>query len=211
MKNFFPQTDLYGILDFGLSRGRGNVEVAAALLEAGVKIIQYREKDRKMGVMLEECRAVRALTRRAGATFIVNDFCDLASLSEADGVHVGQEDLPAPEVRKLIGPDRIIGLSTHSPDQAAAAVRTGVVDYIGVGPIFPTNTKKDVVAPVGLTYLDYVVRNIDLPFAAIGGLKADNIAQVAARGARCFCAVSALVGAADIGAAVRELRAALQG
>jgi thiamine-phosphate pyrophosphorylase len=210
MKKIFPQTDIYGILDFGLSRGRGNVEVAAAMLEAGVKIIQYREKDRKTGVMLEECRAVRELTRQAGATFIVNDFCDLAILAEADGVHLGQDDLPAAEARKLIGPDRLIGLSTHSPDQAEAAVKAGA-DYIGVGPLFPTNTKKDVVAPVGLTYLDYVAGNIGLPFVAIGGLTAGNIAQAAARGARCFCAVSAIVGAEDIGAAVRELRAALPG
>lgn len=209
MKRVYPRTDIYGILDFGLSRGRGNVEVAARMLEAGVKIIQYREKERKMGVMLEECRAIREMTRKAGATFIINDFCGLALLVDADGVHVGQEDLPVPEVRKLIGPDRIIGLSTHAPEQALEAVRLGA-DYIGVGPIFPTDTKKDAVAPVGLQYLTYVRENIRLPFAAIGGIKAHNIANAAAHGASCCCIISAIVGADDIVEAVRELRAAMR-
>ncbi|MDR2892170.1 MAG: thiamine phosphate synthase [Deltaproteobacteria bacterium] len=208
MKREYPATDIYGILDFGLSKGRSNVEVADQLLAAGVKIIQYREKDRKMGVMLEECRAIRELTRKAGACFIINDFAELALLVDADGVHVGQEDLPAQEIRKLVGPDRIVGLSTHSPEQARAAVAAGV-DYIGVGPIFATQTKKDASAPVGYEYLDYVAKNINLPFAAIGGIKAHNIAEVAAHGATCCCIISAIVGADDIGAAVRDVRAAM--
>lgn len=209
MKRIYPQTDIYGILDFGLSAGRGNVEVARQMLEAGVKIIQYREKDRKMGVMFEECRAIRELTRQAGATFIVNDFTDIALLVDADGVHVGQDDIPVPEVRRLLGPDKIIGLSTHSREQAEAAVRLGA-DYIGVGPIYATNTKKDVVDPVGLEYLDYVARNIHIPFAPIGGIKAHNIAEVVRHGARCCCVITAIVSQPDIGQAVRDLREAMQ-
>ena len=208
MKRVFPDTDIYGILDHGLSRGRGNVAVAGQMLEAGVKVIQYREKERKIGVMLEECRAIRALTRAAGATFIINDFVALALLVDADGVHVGQEDLPVAEVRSLVGPERIIGLSTHAPEQAEAAVLCGA-DYIGVGPIFATQTKKDAVAPVGLDYLQYVVEKIALPFAAIGGINANNIGMVAGRGARCCCCVSAIVSADDIPEAVCTLRRAM--
>jgi thiamine-phosphate pyrophosphorylase len=100
------------------------------------------------------------------------------------------------------------GLSTHSPAQAEAAVRLGV-DYIGVGPIFATNTKKDVCDPVGLEYLDYVVRNIRLPFVAIGGIKEHNIAEIYRRGARCIALVTEIVGAPDIGVKVHALRAAI--
>ena len=205
MKRSFPQTDLYAITDCGLALGRGNVEVVRQLLVAGVKLIQYREKDRKMGAMLEECRAIRVLTREYGATFIVNDYIDIALLVDADGVHVGQDDLPAQDVRKLAGPDRIVGLSTHSPEQARAAVAAGV-DYIGVGPLYTTRTKKDVCAAVGLEYLDYVVKNLSIPFAAIGGIKPDNAAEVKAHGAKCIAVISALVGARDIAAAVAAFR-----
>lgn len=205
MKRIYPQTDLYGITDEGLSRGRGNVTVVREMLDAGIRIIQYREKDRKMGSMLEECRAIRQMTREARACFIVNDYADLALLVDADGVHVGQEDLPVAAVRELIGPDRIIGLSTHSPEQAEKAVKAGA-DYIGVGPIFKTKTKKDVCAPVGFSYLKYVAENFDIPFVAIGGIKADNIADVVRHGAKCCALISAIVGAEDIGAAIGEIR-----
>ena len=113
-----PETDLYALTDDGLSLGRPAVEVAKALLDSGIKILQYREKEKKAGQMLKECMELRRLTREAGACFIVNDHVDIAILCEADGVHVGQEDLPVEAVRRLVGPDMIIGLSTHTPDQA---------------------------------------------------------------------------------------------
>ena len=202
------ETDIYAITDAGLSLGRPLEEVASALLGAGVRILQYREKKLKAGAMLEECRLLRRLTAEAGACFIVNDHVDIAMLVQADGVHVGQEDLPVPEVRKLVGPDMIIGLSTHEPEQALAARGLGA-DYLGVGPIFATQTKEDVVAPVGFDYLDWVAANIDLPFVAIGGIKTHNIGDVARHGARCCCLVSELVGAPDIAASVRAVREAM--
>lgn len=202
------QTDIYAITDAGLSLGRSVEEAAAALLRGGVKIIQYREKKLKAGAMLEECRALRRLTQEAGACFIVNDHIDIAILVDADGVHVGQEDLPVPEVRKLVGPDKIIGLSTHDPRQAEAAVAAGA-DYIGVGPLFPTQTKEDVCAPVGVEYLEWVVAHLNIPFVAIGGIKRRNIGEVTRKGARCCAMVSELVGAEDIAARVRELRVAM--
>ena len=202
------ETDLYALTDSRLALGRSVEEQARALLSAGVKIVQYREKHAHAGRMLEECRILRRLTLEAGAAFIVNDHIDIAMLVDADGVHVGQEDLPVPEVRRLLGPDKIIGLSTHSPAQAKAAVLAGA-DYIGVGPIFATQTKEDVCAPVGFSYLEWVAANISLPFVAIGGIKEHNIGEVAARGAR-FCAlVSEPVGAPDLAPKVRAVRAAM--
>lgn len=137
-------TDIYALTDSKLSLGRPLEFVARALLNSGVKILQYREKKAKAGQMLEECRMLRALTQEAKACFIVNDHIDIAMLVDADGVHVGQDDLPVPEVRKLIGANKIIGLSTHNPMQMQAAKECGA-DYIGVGPIFATQTKEDVV------------------------------------------------------------------
>ena len=169
------QTDLYALTDSRLSRGRPLEEVADKLLSSGIHILQYREKRLPAGKMLEECRMLREMTRKANACFIVNDHIDIAMLAGADGVHIGQDDLPVEEVRRLVGPDIIIGLSTHSPEQARAAAGA---DYIGVGPIFATQTKEDVVDPVGFEYLDWVVANIDLPFVAIGGIKEIGRAHV---------------------------------
>ena len=152
----FP-AGIYGILGEKFSRGRTNVEIVRQMAAAGVGILQYREKAHLMSrkTMLEECCEIRKITQDAGVVFIVNDFLDIALLSGADGVHVGQDDLPVTEIRKL-APHLMVGCSTHSPDQAQKAILAGA-DYIGVGPIFATKTKDDVCAPVGLTYLDWVL------------------------------------------------------
>lgn len=198
-------TDLYCLTAEKFSLGRSNVEVVRAMLDAGVGLIQYREKEKKAGAKLEECRAIRAMTREAGAAFVVNDDIDIAILVGADGVHVGQEDLPVEEVRRLVGPDMAIGLSTHSPEQARDAVRRGA-DYIGVGPIFRTYTKDDVVDPVGLEYLDYVVAHHDIPFVAIGGIKEHNLGEVVRHGACCAALVTEIVGGANIAKKITALR-----
>ena len=208
MENFLA-ADLYGLTAEEYSLGRSNVEIVRLMIEAGIKVIQYRQKNKPARRMFEECRLIRQDTRAAGVTFIVNDYVDLALAVAADGVHIGQDDLPPEEVRKLVGDKMIIGLSTHSPAQAEAAARQGVADYIGVGPIFATNTKSDVCAPVGLEYLDYVVKNIALPFVAIGGIKEHNIRQVREHGAKTIALVTDIVGAADIAAKVKALRAQL--
>jgi thiamine-phosphate pyrophosphorylase len=124
-------------------------------------------------------------------------------LSDADGVHVGQDDLPLQELRRLVG-HRIVGVSTHSPAQALAAVAGGA-DYIGVGPIFETRTKDDVCDPVGLAYLEFAAANVPIPFTAIGGIKAHNIQEVVSRGADSVCMVTEIVGAEDIEGTVRGL------
>lgn len=201
--------DIYGITGEEHSLGRDNITVVKAMIDAGITLIQYREKDKSMLERYRQCEVVRRLTQGAGVTFIVNDHVDLALAVEADGLHVGQDDLPIPVVRKLAGESMIIGLSTHSPAQAAAAVAAGA-DYIGVGPIFTTQTKKDVCDAVGLTYLDHVVKNEKIPFVAIGGIKEHNIAEVKAHGAETIALVTEIVGAEDISKRVKAIRKAME-
>ena len=204
----FLEVDIYPVTCERLSAGRSNLEVLHAIIEGGARVIQLREKEYSGKDLYQLALQFREITSRAGVLLLINDHLDIAMAVAADGVHLGQDDLPLEKVRKLAGGEMFIGLSTHSPAQAEAAVRLGV-DYIGVGPIFATNTKKDVCDPVGLEYLDYVVRNIRLPFVAIGGIKEHNIAEVYRRGARCIALVTEIVGAPDIGVKVHALRAAI--
>lgn len=187
------------------SLGRSNLEVAREILASGVPILQYREKAKKVREMYEECLVLRALTKQSGALFIINDHLDLAMAVGADGVHIGQDDLPLLKVRELVGPDLLIGVSTHSPAQAQAAVENGA-DYIGVGPLFATHTKIDVCDPVGLEYLDYVVKNLNIPFVAIGGIKEHNLAEVIKAGARTVALVTEIVGNPDIPGKIKRLQ-----
>lgn len=205
MKPILPY-GVYGIISQEHSKGRDNLDVVKAMLAGGIRVIQYREKSglKSQRRMLDECRAIRHLTRAAGVLLIVNDHVDLAMLADADGVHVGQDDLPVADVRQLVGPDMLIGLSTHSPEQARQAYREGA-DYIGVGPIYETRTKANVAEPVGLACLRYVVQHVPLPAVAIGGIKTQNVKQVIEHGARCVCMITEIVGADDIAATVRHL------
>ena len=207
-KPVFP-AGVYGITAEKFSAGRTNAEVVRQMIAGGIRIIQYREKraHKSAREMLNECIMIRKLTREAGVLFIINDYPDIAQLVDADGVHVGQDDYSVAEVRRLIGPDKLIGLSTHEPKHAAAAVAAGA-DYLGVGPIFSTQTKEDVCAPVGLGYLDHIAKGCPLPFVAIGGIKEHNLGEVLAHGATTVCLVTEIVGAADIVTTVRRLQAA---
>ncbi len=206
-KPVLPQ-GVYGITAAKFSHGRSNVDVVKEMLAGGISLIQYREKrpEKSFAEMYAECVSIRKLTKEAGVLFIVNDFPTLALLAEADGVHVGQADFPVPELRSVMGPDKIIGLSTHEAAHALKAVQLGA-DYIGVGPIFSTQTKDDVCAPVGLGYLDFVAKQGQLPFTAIGGIKEHNLAEVIAHGAKSACLVTEIVGADDIAGTVRRLQA----
>lgn len=196
---------LYCITAEEFSNGRSNVEVAKEMLEAGIKIIQYREKEesKPRKEMITECREIRKLTREYGALLIVNDFLDIAILCEADGIHCGQDDLSVKDVKKL-APHLMVGISTHSPDQALKAVNDGA-DYIGVGPIFSTKTKKNVCDAVGLEYLEFAVKSINIPFVAIGGIKETNIREVVKRGAKTIALVTEIVGAENIKAKIENL------
>ncbi len=202
---------IYGITAEKFSLNRSNPQVVEEMISAGVKVIQYREKrhHKKYNEILEECQTIRKITQQHNVTFIINDFVDIALLVDADGVHVGQEDLPVSAVRQLIGPDKIIGLSTHSPQEAIEAEKAGA-DYIGVGPIFATQTKEDVCAPVGFNYLEHIATNSSLPFVAIGGIKLHNINKVISRGAKSICLVTEIVGSENITETVHALHKAMK-
>jgi len=209
-KRQFPITDLYCITASRYSLGRSNEEVVSAMLAAGIKIVQYREKDLPMQQKYRECLTIKDLCAKHNACFIVNDDVALAMATQADGVHLGQDDLPVDAARKLVGDKMIIGLSTHSPEQVDEAAKLDI-DYIGVGPLYYTETKVDVCAPVGLGYLDYVVKHHRIPFVAIGGIKRSNVADVIKHGASCVALVTEIVGADDIGAIISDIRAEIVG
>ncbi len=195
---------VYGITGDNFAHGKSNLECVKAMIEGGIKIIQYRDKTKSIKEKVKEAKEIRELCRKHGVVFIVNDHIDIALLVDADGVHIGQDDMSPADVRKLIGNNKIIGLSTHSEEQGMKAYLDPDVDYIGVGPIFPTTTKDT--APVGLEYLEYVVKNLHLPFTAIGGIKEHNLHEIISRGAKNVCLVSDIVGAPDIAEKVRELQ-----
>jgi thiamine-phosphate pyrophosphorylase len=187
---------LYVITGEAYHPGRDLVEVMEEAILGGADIVQLRDKTGTKREVLQKARALRELTRRYGVTFIVNDHLDVALACDADGVHLGQDDLPLPEARRILGDGKIIGVSTHAIEEARRAAAEGA-DYIGVGPVFPTNTKANAV-PVTTAYVRQVAAEIRIPFVAIGGITLQNVEQVLEAGARRICAVSAIVGSADV-------------
>jgi len=201
----FPSTDIYCLTAESLSSGRSNLTVVDEMIKAGVKVIQYREKEKAFGDKYKECMKIREMTQANDVTFIVNDHVDLALMTQADGVHIGQTDYPVEAVRALTGDNFIIGISTHAPEEALRAQESGA-DYIGVGPIYSTKTKTDVCDPVGLEYLDFAVKNITIPYVTIGGIKEHNIHEVVRSGATCVGIVSEITGADNIGNKIQSIR-----
>ncbi len=166
-------------------------EMAYMALSSGLKWIQYREKHRNRRGTYRMALALRELTRDFGAFFVVNDHADIAAAVEADGVHLGQEDLPVAEARKVMGPHRVIGISTHSEDEARRAEAEGA-DYIGFGPVFGTST-KDAGTPRGVERLRRISRAVNIPLVAIGGISADNCGEVLGGGASAVAAASSIL------------------
>lgn len=198
---------LYLLLSQELCPG-GAGPVVRAALAAGVRIVQVREKKLADRELLDWSRRVREWTAEAGALFIMNDRPDLAVLAGADGVHVGQDELSVRDARRIVGPGRLVGVSTHSIDQARAAVLDGA-DYIGVGPVFASTTKsfRDL---AGIPFVQQVAAEIALPAFAIGGISLNNIQQAISAGARRVAVSGAICGADDPGQAVRALLEALE-
>jgi thiamine-phosphate pyrophosphorylase len=176
-------------------------------IAGGVDVVQLREKHLPDDELASVADAVRVLCERLGALLIVNDRPWVAAEAGADGVHVGQDDMPVAEVREVVGPDMLIGLSTHAPEEIDA-VDPSVVDYIGVGPVHETPTKPGRPA-VGLELIRYAVAHAPVPFFAIGGLDQGNIAEVVAAGASRVCVLRAISDAEDPERAARALRARL--
>ncbi len=194
---------LYAIID--PAGGHEPVALAQMLIEAGARILQLRLKEATARDFLAAARAIVALFHAAGAKLIINDRVDIAMLSEADGVHVGQEDLPLEAARRLLGPHRIIGVSTHSVEQARIA-EAGGADYIGFGAIY-SGGLKDVKNAQGLGRLQEVRRAVQLPIVAIGGITEATMPAVIGAGADAAAIITDIVRAPDLRAKVRSLLA----
>jgi thiamine-phosphate pyrophosphorylase len=187
---------LYAITGEQFHPGRDLITVMEEAILGGVDIIQLRDKKSSKREVLKKAAALRELTLKHNVTFIVNDHMDVALAVGADGIHLGQDDLPLSEARKIVG-DMIIGISTHSIEEARLAEQEGA-DYIGVGPVFATKSKEDVVDPVTTSYVRQVAGEIRIPFVAIGGIKLHNVDEVLEAGASRICAISEIVGSQDV-------------
>lgn len=176
----------------------------AEAVSGGAQIIQLREKGLSDRALLERARQLRRWTRKAGAVFVVNDRPDIARLAEADGVHLGQDDLPVHEARRILGPGALVGVSTHAIDQVRRAVLDGA-DYLGVGPVFPSGT-KDFAARPGVAFAAAAVAETSLPAFAIGGVMPENLPQLLAVGVRRVAVCAAVCGSADPRLAASTLR-----
>jgi len=200
----YPKDEtIYLILGEDFSAGRSNYEVAEQALKSGVKIIQYREKNKSKQVKLEECRMLKVLIDSYDGFFIVNDDIDIAILIQADGIHLGQDDMHILEARKLVG-NMCIGVSTHTIEEARQAV-LDQADYIGVGPMFKTNTKKDVVTSKGIEFLEEVSKEIDLPYVAIGGIKLSRIQSIKPYMNQ-IAMISEICGSEDINETINQIK-----
>jgi thiamine-phosphate pyrophosphorylase len=173
------------------------------MLDSGIKVLQYRDKHKSKLEKLKQCEIIRKLTLNYECLFIVNDDIDVALAVQSDGVHLGQEDLPISKARGIVGGNMIIGASSHSPEQAKSAVKYGA-DYIGVGPIYKTFTKENVVDPVGLGYLSFCMKNIKIPKVAIGGIKLSNLAEVCKYNPENICMVTEITLAQNIKFIIRK-------
>jgi thiamine-phosphate pyrophosphorylase len=193
----------YFITDANLSRA-GNLADVACAVAAGVRLVQYRRKDGTTEDLVAEARQLRALCR--GTRFVVNDRVDVALAVAADGVHLGQKDLSYREARKLLGAEKIIGITVHDVAEALAAEAAGA-DYLGVSPIFATATKADAGAPTGVKLLAEIRRRVSLPLVAIGGITLENAPLLIAAGAEGICAISAVVTKVDVQAEIEKFQA----
>lgn len=196
---------LYLVTDRALARGRPLAEIVCAAVAGGVTCVQLREKACGTREFLAEARALRATTRVLGVPLFINDRVDVALAAAADGVHLGQQDLPVAEARRLGPPGWIIGVSAESGADAVRAEREGA-DYLGVSPVFATPTKTDHAPPLGLAGLQAIRAAVKIPLVAIGGIHAGNAQEVVRAGADGVAVVSAIVAAADPRAAAAELR-----
>jgi len=201
---------LYVITDLHTAGDRDTVSLVQAAISGGATVVQLREKEASTRAQLALGWALQRITRQAGIPLIVNDRIDLALVLDAEGCHVGQEDLSADLARKLIGPDKILGVSAETVEQARDAEAAGA-DYLGVGDIFGTPSKPDAGPPIGLARLSEIVRSVSIPVVGIGGITPGNAASVIAAGAVGVAVISAVIGAPDPEAAARRLRDVTRG
>lgn len=200
---------LYLVTDRSLSRGRPTRAIVEAAVRGGVTCVQLREKSCSTRTFIEEALAVRNLLHEYGVPLIINDRVDVALAVEADGVHLGQTDMPLPRARAILGDRAVIGISAECLEDALRAEAEGA-DYVGVSPIFATPTKTDTAPALGLSGLAAIRAAVRLPLVGIGGLHYENAAEVIRHGGSGLAVVSAIVSAEDPEAAARRLRAAIE-
>lgn len=200
----FASVDLYVVITEAFCAGRPPVEILSAVLDAGVRIVQLREKDLTDKDLFRRALRFRELTAEKNALFMMNDRLDIALAANADGVHLGQDDLPVQRARDL-APELIIGCSTHSVDEAVSAQEAGA-DYVNIGPIFSTQTKTRPSGALGPDHIPAIASHLEIPWTVMGGIKTSNIDQVLERGAKHVAVVTAAIAADDVLAACTALR-----
>ena len=195
---------LYFIIDPEVTAGRDTLEVTKAGLAGGVRVVQLRDKLRDKGLILPLAQSLQQACRQHGALLIINDHADVARLMEADGVHVGQTDLPVAEARKVLRPWQLLGRSNPTPDHASESASQGA-DHVAIGPIYPTGTKSTGRAPVGCDPIRRIKESVEAQVVAIGGINEGNVAEVVQAGADAICVSSAIGLAPDPEEAARRL------
>lgn len=201
-KKLLRNSRLYVIIDKEVLKGESLIRTAKKVIQAGGGIIQLRDKSSDKKTILKDALGLKGLLSNGNALFIINDHIDIAMLVDADGVHLGQKDLPIEAARKLLGKDKIIGSSCRNIREALEAQDKGA-DYIGIGPIFPTSTKADAIA-VGPDLISECQKKIKIPFFAIGGISEENIDRVLACGGQRVAVCKAICKARNIAAATRK-------
>jgi thiamine-phosphate pyrophosphorylase len=208
-KKIIQNWNLYVITDEQLGRGRTHLQIAQSAIAGGAEVIQLRDKNASGKKLYETGLELKSLTRKRKVTFIMNDRIDLAVILDADGVHIGQSDIPAEVARRLLGPQKILGVSAASLVEALQAEANGA-DYLGVGPIFEARaTKADAGNPQGLDLLRQIREKCRLPLIAIGGINRQNVARVIQAGANGAAVISAIVAADDISEAANQIKSAI--
>ena len=202
------KVDIYPVITEEFCGGRDRIEVLKGVIQGGAKMVQLREKRISKKELYSVATHFRKITADAGVLLIINDHIDIAAAVEADGVHLGQDDLPIDIARKL-QPDMIIGTSTHNIAQAISAEKSGA-SYINIGPIFHTNTKKTAVKPLGIHDFVHIKSHVSIPFTVMGGISLDNVDLLIKNDARMIAVVTAVTLAPDIAEAVRRFRDKIQ-
>jgi len=192
----------YFITDSGLSRA-GNISDVKLADACSVCAVQYRNKNAETREMFDEALRLREICRNA--LFLINDRIDIALAVDADGVHLGQSDMPYRAARKMLGPEKIIGITVHNIAEATEAQRLGA-DYLGVSPIFQTETKSDAGKPKGIVLIEEIRAQVDIPLIAIGGINLTNAPEVVRAGADGLCAISAVVAKEDVSSEIKRFQ-----
>lgn len=193
---------IYGITGDNFSNGRSNYFCVEEMIKGGIKIVQYRAKTKDTREKVKEAREIRELCRKNGVIFIVNDNVDIALLVDADGVHIGQSDIDAVSARKLLGDNKIIGVSARNLQEAKIAKENGA-DYLGIGAMFSTSTKSDAKL-VSFNTLEEIIKEVNLPFVLIGGITLDNVKKLKHFKPDGYALVSGILGTDDISKRVEK-------